>query len=250
MKKEVIYPIRLNKYLAYNNFCTRRAADEIIKSGRVKINGKIAILGIKVLESDDVTIDKDIRRNKKLVYLAYNKPRGIVTHSPQKGEKSIEDIFNYSQKVFPVGRLDKDSQGLIILTNDGRITDRLLNPDHFHEKEYFVKIDRTISPSFIKNMTEGVILDDGYKTRSCVVEKINELAFSIVLTEGKKRQIRRMCERLERKVIELKRVRIMNIKLGDLKTREYREIEGQEQLELLKSIGIDKSEIQEIENLV
>ncbi|MEI6588020.1 MAG: pseudouridine synthase [Candidatus Moraniibacteriota bacterium] len=243
MKKEIIYPIRINKYLAYNNFCTRRAADEIIKSGRVKINGQVAVLGAKVNEADEVTIDKDIRRNKKMVYLAYNKPQGIVTHSPQKGERSIEDIFNYSQKVFPVGRLDKDSHGLIILTNDGRVTDRLLNPDHYHEKEYLVKVDRTISPAFIKNMAEGVILDDGYKTRPCVVEKVNDLAFSIVLTEGKKRQIRRMCEKLERKVTELKRVRIMNIKLGGLKTREYREIEGPEQLELLASIGIDRSEI-------
>ncbi|MFA5962168.1 MAG: pseudouridine synthase [Parcubacteria group bacterium] len=243
MKKEITYPIRINKYLAYNNFCTRRAADEIIKSGRVKINGLVAALGAKVNETDEVTIDKDIRRNRKLVYLAYNKPQGIVTHSPQKGERSIEDIFNYSQKVFPVGRLDKDSHGLILLTNDGRVTDRLLNPDHYHEKEYLVKVDRTISPGFIKNMSEGVVLDDGYKTRSCEVKKVNELAFSIVLTEGKKRQIRRMCERLERKVTELKRTRIMNIKLGSLKTREYREIEGPEQLELLKSIGIDKPEI-------
>jgi 23S rRNA pseudouridine2604 synthase len=243
MKKEIVYPIRINKYLAYNNFCTRRAADEIIKSGRVKINGQIAVLGVRVNESDEVTIDKDIRRNKKLVYLAYNKPQGIVTHSPQKGEKSIEDIFNYSQKVFPVGRLDKDSHGLIILTNDGRVTDRLLNPDHYHEKEYLVKVDRTISPGFIKNMSEGVVLDDGYKTRNCEVKKINDLAFSIVLTEGKKRQIRRMCEKLERRVAELKRVRIMNISLGGLKTREYREIEGQEQQDLLKSIGIDQAEI-------
>lgn len=243
MKKEIVYPIRINKYLAYNNFCTRRAADEIIKSGRVKINGQVAVLGVKVNEADEVTIDKDIRRNKKLVYLAYNKPQGIVTHSPQKGEKSIEDIFNYSQKVFPVGRLDKDSHGLIILTNDGRVTDRLLNPDHYHEKEYLVKVDRTISPGFIKNMSEGVVLDDGYKTRNCEVKKINDLAFSIILTEGKKRQIRRMCEKLERRVIELKRVRIMNIKLGSLKSREYREIEGPEQSELLKSIGITQAEI-------
>jgi 23S rRNA pseudouridine2604 synthase len=243
MKKEIIFPIRINKYLAYNNFCTRRAADEIIKSGRVKINGQVAVLGAKVNETDEVTIDKDIRRNKKLVYLAYNKPAGIVTHSPQKGERSIEDIFNYAQKVFPVGRLDKDSHGLILLTNDGRITDRLLNPDHYHEKEYVVKVDRTISPGFLKNMAEGVVLDDGYKTRECQVKKINDLTFSIVLTEGKKRQIRRMCEKLERHVTELKRVRIMNIALGELKTREYREIDGPEQLELLASIGIDRPEI-------
>ncbi|HAI74390.1 MAG TPA: 23S rRNA pseudouridine synthase F [Candidatus Moranbacteria bacterium] len=238
MKKEIIYPIRINKYLAYNNFCTRREADEIIKSGRVKVNGKPAALGYQVLEHDEVAIEKDTRKNKKLVYLAYNKPRGIVTHSPQEGEKSIENIFNFSQKVFPVGRLDKDSYGLIILTNDGRITDRLLNPDHCHEKEYIVKVDRAISPGFIKNMADGVILDDGYKTRNCEVKKIDELSFSIILTEGKKRQIRRMCEKLERKVLDLKRVRITNIKLRNLKTKEYREIIGEEKNILLKSIGV------------
>lgn len=241
MKKEIIFPIRINKYLAYNNFCTRREADEIIKSGRVKVNGKTATLGYQVLEKDDVTIEKDNRKNKKLVYLAYNKPRGIVTHSPQKGEKSIEDIFKFSQKVFPVGRLDKDSHGLIILTNDGRVTDRLLNPDHYHEKEYIVSVDRTISPGFIKNMASGVIIDDGYKTRNCEVKKIDELSFLIVLTEGKKRQIRRMCEKLERKVLDLKRVRIMNIKLKSLKAKESREIKGEEKEILLKSIGIDSA---------
>lgn len=239
MKKEIIYPIRINKYLAYNNFCTRRAADEIIKSGRVKINERLAVLGDKVQSGDEVKIDKDIRRNKELVYLAFNKPKGVVTHSPQKGEKSIEDIFTFSQKVFPVGRLDKDSHGLIILTNDGRVTDRLLNPDHAHEKEYAVKVDRTISPGFLKNMAEGVVLDDGYKTKVAQVKKIDDLVFSIVLTEGKKRQIRRMCEKLERTVLDLKRERIMNIELGNLKSGKFRKIEGAELAKLLESIGIN-----------
>ncbi len=239
MQKEIIFPIRINKYLAYSNFCTRRAADEMIASGRVKINERLAVLGDKVQAQDQVTVDKDSKRNKPLVYLAFNKPRGIVTHSPQKGEKSIEEIFKFPQKVFPVGRLDKDSHGLIILTNDGRITDRLLNPDHAHEKEYVVKVDRTISPGFLKNMAEGVILDDGYKTKPAQVKKIDELTFSIVLTEGKKRQIRRMCERLERTVLDLRRIRIMNIELGKLGPRESRSIEGAELLQLLGSVGID-----------
>ena len=243
MKKEIVFPIRINKYLAYSNFCTRREADEIIKSGRVKINERAAVLGDKVQAGDAVTIDKDIRRNKELIYLAFNKPRGVVTHSPQAGEKSIEDITKFPQKVFPVGRLDKDSHGLIILTNDGRITDRMLNPDHYHEKEYLVTVDRKMTPGFIKQMTEGVILDDGYKTRSAVVKKIDDLTFSIILTEGKKRQIRRMCEKLERVVQDLKRKRIMNIELGNLKVREFRKIEGVELETLLKSIGIDKSNI-------
>ncbi|MFZ2193329.1 MAG: pseudouridine synthase [Candidatus Moraniibacteriota bacterium] len=243
MKKEIVFPIRINKYLAYNNFCTRREADEIIKSGRVKINNRLAVLGDKVQDGDDVKIDKNIRRNKELIYLAFNKPRGIVTHSPQAGEKSIEDIVKFPQKVFPIGRLDKDSHGLIILTNDGRITDRMLNPDHYHEKEYLVTVDRKMSPAFIKQMTDGVILDDGYKTRSAIVRKIDDLTFSIILTEGKKRQIRRMCERLERTVQDLKRVRIMNVELGNLKSRESRKIEGLELENLLKSIGIDRASI-------
>lgn len=243
MKKEIVFPIRINKYLAYNNFCTRREADEIIKSGRVKINNRLAVLGDKVQDGDDVKIDKNIRRNKELIYLAFNKPRGIVTHSPQLGEKSIEDVVKFPQKVFPIGRLDKDSHGLIILTNDGRITDRMLNPDHYHEKEYIVTVDRTISPGFIKQLEEGVILDDGYKTRSATVKKIDSLTFSIILTEGKKRQIRRMCERLERTVQDLKRVRIMNIELGNLRSRESRKIEGLELENLLKSIGIDRASI-------
>lgn len=241
MKKEITFPIRINKYLAYNNFCTRRAADKIIKSGRVKINNRLAVLGDKVEKDDNVVIDKNICRNKKLVYLAYNKPRGIVTHSPQDKEKSIEDVFKFSQKIFPVGRLDKDSHGLIILTNDGRITEHLLNPDYRHEKEYIVMVDRTLSPGFIKNMSEGVILNDGYRTKSAIVKKIDDLTFSIILTEGKKRQIRRMCERLERKVQDLKRIRIMNINLEKIKSGEARKINGQELKDLLENIGIDNS---------
>jgi 23S rRNA pseudouridine2604 synthase len=241
MKKEITFPIRINKFLAYSNFCTRREADEIIKSGRVKINKHLAVLGDKVQAGDDVKIDKNIRRFKELVYLAFNKPRGIVTHSPQEGERSIENILKYSQKVFPVGRLDKDSHGLIILTNDGRITDRLLNPDYRHEKEYIVSVDRNITPGFIKNMAEGVILDDGYKTKTAQVRRIDDLTFSIILTEGKKRQIRRMCEKLERRVLDLRRERIMNICLGKIKSKEFRKIDGEELKEFLKKVGIEKS---------
>ena len=241
MKKEITFPIRINKFLAYNNFCTRREADEIIRAGRVKINKRLAILGDKVQDGDDITIDKNIRRLKELVYLAFNKPRGVVTHSPQEGEKSIETILKYPQRVFPVGRLDKDSHGLIILTNDGRVTDRLLNPDYKHEKEYIVSVDRNITPGFIKNMAEGVVLDDGYKTKAAQVKKIDDLTFSIILTEGKKRQIRRMCEELERRVLDLRRERIMNIRLGKMKSKEFRRIDGEELKEFLKNIGIEKS---------
>jgi 23S rRNA pseudouridine2604 synthase len=232
------YPMRINKYLAFKNFCTRREADEIIRKGQVKINGRLAVLGDKILEQDNVEIDAETFKDKKYIYFAFNKPRGIITHSPQGKEKSIEQIFKFSEKVFPVGRLDKDSSGLIILTNDGRITDKLLNPDFYHEKEYIVKVDREMSPSFLKHMEEGVVLGDGYKTRKCVIKKIDNFIFSIILTEGKKHQIRKMCERLDRSVRDLKRVRIMNIELGNLPQGQSRKIEGQEQAEFLAQIGL------------
>jgi 23S rRNA pseudouridine2604 synthase len=236
--KETIYPMRINKYLATRHISTRREADEIIKSGRVKINGRTAVLGDKVMANDEVVVHKNVLKDRKFVYLAFNKPKEIITHSPQRGERSIENITKLKEKVFPVGRLDKDSHGLIILTNDGRITDRLLNPDYHHEKEYVVKVDRTISPGFIKQMESGVVLGDGYQTKKCQVEKIDKQTFSIILTEGKKRPIRRMCEKLERKVIDLKRIRIMNIRLNDLKSGQHRNIEREELKLFLKKIGM------------
>lgn len=232
------YPMRINKYLASKNYCTRREADEIIKKGQVKINGRLAVLGDKILENDKVEVNPETFKDKKNIYLAFNKPRGIITHSPQGKEKSIEQIFKFSEKIFPVGRLDKDSSGLIILTNDGRITDKLLNPDFYHEKEYLVKVDREMSPAFLKHMSEGVVLGDGYKTRKCVVKKIDKFIFSITLTEGKKRQIRKMCEKLDRRVIDLKRTRVINIELGKLPLGQSRIVEGQELDDFLLKIGI------------
>lgn len=235
MEKEE-YPMRINKCLARRNVCARREADELIKKGKVLINGVPAVLGSKVMETDLVEVAEDYVKGKKLVYLAYNKPRGIATHSSQEDEKGIMDIFKYKEKVYPIGRLDKDSHGLIILSNDGRITDKLLNPDFYHEKEYVVEVDKKISPSFLKHMAEGVELEDGYTTRKCQVKEIDDQTFSIILTEGKKRQIRKMCEKLERKVLDLKRIRIMNIELGGLRPKEYREIEGKEREVFLEKL--------------
>ena len=229
--------MRINRYLASQNVCSRREADELIAAGKVTINGRMAVLGDKVLETDNVEVFLD-GQEKELVYLAYNKPRGIITHSPQSGEKSIENITKFPQKVYPVGRLDKDSHGLIILTNDGRVTGKLLEPVNFHEKEYIVEVDRDMTPSFLKHMAEGVELDDGYRTREAIVKKINDTTFSIILTEGKKRQIRRMCEGLGRNVIDLKRVRILNIKLGEIRKGSYRKIEGPELEKFLETIGL------------
>lgn len=237
MAERITYPIRINRYLAKKQICTRREADGLISSGKVVINGRKAVLGDKVGEKDEVLVRDDPRRSKNFVYLAYNKPRGIITHSAQKGEKEIGAIINYPVQLFPVGRLDKDSSGLIILTNDGRITDRMLNPEYCHEKEYVVGIDKKITPSFLKNMSEGIIIGD-YKTKKCKVEKMGDFNFSIVLTEGKKHQIRRMCEALGKIVLKLKRVRIMNIELRGLKAGQFRKIENEELDGFLREVGI------------
>jgi 23S rRNA pseudouridine2604 synthase len=231
------YPMRINKYLAMKNICSRREADELIKLGKVLINKKRAVLGDKVLESDKVEIVDNFQR--ELFYYAYNKPIGIVTHSPQGKEKSIKDVAKIPQKVFPIGRLDKDSWGLIILTNDGRITDKILNPEKDHEKEYAVRVDKIMSESFLNKMARGVKLDDGYKTKECKVQKINDAMFSIILTEGKKRQIRRMCTALGYAVADLKRVRIMNIHIKSLKPGEFREIKERELESFLSELKLN-----------
>jgi 23S rRNA pseudouridine2604 synthase len=237
MLKNSAYPMRINKYLAFKGIATRRGADEIIQEKKVTINGRMALLGDKVFAGDKVEV-QDFSPKEKLIYWAFHKPVGIITHSPQGNEKSIENIFGPSQKVFPVGRLDKDSSGLIILTNDGRITDKLLNPDYAHEKEYLVQVSRVITDIFLSRMSNSLILNDGYTTKKCLVKKVNALTFAIILTEGKKRQIRRMCERLRRNVVELKRVRILNIVLGDLRPGKAREIKGEELQQFLKTIGL------------
>lgn len=219
------YPLRINKYLSLKNISTRKGADELILRGYVYINGKTARLGDQVGEKDTVTISKKIP-NKNYVYYAYNKKVGISTN-PEKNTKDILKVTKFPTKVFPIGRLDKDSHGLIIITNDGRITDRLLSPKYVHEKEYVVKVEPNISDKFIELMGGGVKFD-GFVSKKCKVERKNKDTFHIILTEGKKRQIRRMCEALHHKVIDLRRIRIMNIELGKINHGEYRKIEGKE----------------------
>jgi 23S rRNA pseudouridine2604 synthase len=204
--------MRINKYLALNKISTRRGADDLIKQKKVFINGKLAKLGDQVNEADKVEI-KGVE-NKKYSYYAYNKPIGKETNSPKEG-------------LFPIGRLDKNSHGLIILTNDGRITDQLLNPKYFHEKEYLVKTKEKLRSNFKQKMEAGVNIE-GYLTKKCKVQIINENTFRVILTEGKKHQIRRMCANLFQEVADLKRERIMNIKLGSLKSNTLREIKGEE----------------------
>jgi 23S rRNA pseudouridine2604 synthase len=235
------YPMRINKYLAVKQYASRREADRLIEDKQVRINGVVASLGDKVQKGDDVTVGSGAKElAKKRVYLAYCKPEGIVTHSPDRGQKSIADILEYEGRMFPVGRLDMDSHGLIILTNDGRITDKLLNPEGAHEKEYLVRVDKAVNPEFIDAMRKGVKLDDGYVTRKCVVESTAPKAFRITLTEGKKRQIRRMCEALGYNVTDLLRIRIMNVRLRDLRAGEYRQLSGAELQTFLKNIGINQ----------
>jgi 23S rRNA pseudouridine2604 synthase len=235
---EETFPMRINKYLARQKYCTRRDADALITAGKVLINGRLAVLGDKVAEQDVVEMRF---RPKKHRYVAYYKPRGVITHSPQEDEQAIEDVAD-TDGLFPVGRLDKDSYGLIILTDDGRLTDALLNPEHEHEKEYEVITLHSLPEDFKYKMERGVNIGDtgraGLITKPCTVRILGDKKFSITLTEGKKHQIRRMCGAFGQSAIELKRTRIMNIKLGSLKPNEKRALAGAELDSFLKGVGL------------
>jgi len=232
------YPIRINKYLADNNYATRKGADGLIKKGLVLINARKAILGDKVYLNDKVVVN--YKSNNNYNYYAYNKKVGISTN-PEINTKDILKVIKFPKRVFPVGRLDKDSHGLIIMTNDGRITNRLLSPKYFHEKEYIVKVDKPVSDRFIELMANGVHFD-GLISKKCKVWRKGKSknTFHIVLTEGKKRQIRRMCEALHHKVIDLERIRIINIKIDKIQPGEFREIKDEEKENLLKSLNLIK----------
>lgn len=228
--------MRINKYLAHEGIATRRGADELITRGKILINGRVAVLGDKVNISDKV----ELRGNssaKKYVYYAYNKPVGVITHSPQLGEKDVRESLKLSPDVFPIGRLDKDSSGLLILTNDGRVTDRLLNPEYVHDKEYRVRTAEPLRESFKKSMEAGVNIE-GYLTRPCKVRKTGPKSFVITLTEGKKHQIRRMVSAMHNSVVELERIRILNVHLGNLAPGASRAIEGDELKTFLSNIGM------------
>jgi len=236
--EKIEYPIRINRYLFLKDYCSRRKADKFIENKLVKINGRIAVLGDKVQKNDKVEVAKKVKEEaKKYVYIAYHKPTGIVSHNPQKGEKGIEDIFKWEVPVSPLGRLDKASEGLMLLSNDGRIVDRLLNPKYAHEKEYVVKVDKRITGMFMKNMEEGVKIER-YKTKPAKIKKTGVSTFHIVLTEGKKHQIRRMCAALGYQVQGLKRIRIANIKLGNIKPRQHHIIKEEELSIFLNSLGM------------
>lgn len=233
------FPIRINKYLAHTGVASRREADELIATKKVLVNGKPAIIGQSITESDDVTI---VGKTKAKSYLAYYKGRGVITHSPAAGETDIATRLakDYGiTHVTPIGRLDKDSEGLLLLSNDGRITGPLLNPEASHEKEYDVTVDKPVSGMFLRVMAQGVDIE-GYRTKPAHISSHahNDKRFTLTLTEGKKHQIRRMCAALGYQVQTLKRVRIMNIELGKLKPNQYRRIQGVELLTLLKQLGL------------
>lgn len=233
------FPIRINKYLAERGFCSRREADTLIESGSVLVNGTKATLGQKVNAEDVVELQG---KPQKKDYLAYYKGRGIITHSPAPGEVDIASRLarDYGiTHVAPVGRLDKDSEGLILLTNDGRVTRPLLDPAAGHEKEYDVTVDKPISPMFCRIMAGGVDIE-GYHTQPATIlpHPENKERFRITLTEGKKHQIRRMCAALGYQVQALKRVRVMNIELGALKPNQYRKLTPEERTTLLAALDI------------
>ena len=228
------YPMRINKYLAHEGISTRRGADELIARGKVLVNGRVATLGEKINKGDKVEL-RGKSSTKKYLYFAYNKPVGVITHSPQQGEKDIKN--SVPMDVFPVGRLDKDSSGLIILTNDGRVTDRLLNPEYDHDKEYRVRTLDPLRDSFKKTMEAGVDIE-GYLTKPCTVRKSGPKSFTITLTEGKKHQIRRMVSAMHNTVVELERTRILNVRLDNLAPGTWRAIEGDELATFLSRIGM------------
>lgn len=231
-----MFPMRINKYLALRSFSTRRGADVLIAGGSVYLNGRKAVLGDKVNETDKVEVRRGKRGAPNYRYYAYYKPVGVITHSPERGEQDIMQASGL-KGVFPIGRLDKDSHGLIILTDDGRVTDRLLSPDRDHEKEYRVTVQSPLRATFKEHMESGVKIDD-YVTRPCTVELMGTKVFHITLTEGKKHQIRRMCEVLHNAVVDLFRIRIMNVHLGNLQPNDYRLLEGKELTNFLKNLGI------------
>lgn len=228
--------MRLNKYLSESGACSRREADALIAEGRVTINGKRAQLGMQVADGDDVRLDGDrvgqARKKVRPVYIALNKPVGITCTTERHVAGNIVDFVNHPERVFPIGRLDKDSEGLILLTNDGDIVNEVLRAEHGHEKEYIVRVDHAITPDFVEKMAAGVRLSDA-TTRPCRVVPLGPKVFRIVLTQGLNRQIRRMCDAFGYRVESLQRVRIMHVKLGELPLGRWRQLSHAEIAPLL-----------------
>lgn len=234
--------MRINKFLSGSGYCSRREADRLVEAGQVTIDGHIALMGSKVGEGQTVCVSgKKIELDNDTIILCVNKPVGIVCTTTDKyGKNNIVDFVGYSKRIYPVGRLDKDSQGLILMTNNGDIMDKILRAANGHEKEYIVEVDKDIDDEFIRKMSGGLYLSElDRTTKPCFVHKEGKRKFRIILTQGLNRQIRRMCHELGKNVVSLKRIRIMNILLGDLKLGSYRKITDKEYKDLIKMINQD-----------
>lgn len=231
---------RLNKYLAECGVCSRREADKLIEAGKVLVNGTVAGMGCKVTDADEVRVGKKVLGKEKKVVLAFNKPVGVTcTEKDKHAEKIINDYIKYPVRVTYAGRLDKDSEGLLLLTNDGDLIEAAMRGANRHEKEYVVKVNKEITEEFIQKMVAGVYLSElEVTTRPCRLEKLGKFTFKIVITQGLNRQIRRMCKELGYQVTQLKRMRIMNIKIDKLQPGRYREVTGQELEELYRLAGM------------
>lgn len=232
--------IRLNKAISDSGYCSRRQADALIEQGKVTVNGSLSNLGDRVMPDDEIRVNGQlITENEALVYLALNKPVGITCTTDTRIKGNVVDFIGHKERIFHIGRLDKPSEGLLLMTNDGDIVNKILRAGNEHEKEYLVKVDRPITDDFIQRMQNGIPILDTI-TKKCTVEKISRFVFRIVLVQGLNRQIRRMCEYLEYEVVELKRIRIMNIELGKLPIGKWRDLSAEE-LEGLRK-GIKDSE--------
>ncbi|MCM1065531.1 MAG: rRNA pseudouridine synthase [Eubacterium sp.] len=233
--------MRLNKYLAHSGVCSRREADLLIGQGRVLVNGQPALAGQSVDETDEVTVSgKIVRNNKKTVVLAYNKPLGVTcTEKDPHADKKVTDMIRYPVRVTYAGRLDKDSEGLLLLSNDGDLIQAMTRGSNHQEKEYEVRVDRAISKGFLNKMTCGIYLEDlDVTTRPCKIEQTGKYTFKIVLTQGLNRQVRRMCEACGYRVRNLRRIRVMHIELGSLKTGEYVELSDEDVERLYRDSGL------------
>lgn len=227
---------RLNKAISETGYCSRREADALISGGKVKVNGETAELGVKVTVKDEISVQGEIITKKiENIYLAFNKPAGITCTTEIDVKGNIINFINYPQRIFPVGRLDKPSEGLIFMTNDGDIVNKILRAGNNHEKEYIVSVNNKITTQFIKKMSNGVPILDTI-TKKCKIRKLDDYTFNIILTQGLNRQIRRMCDYLGYEVKTLKRVRIMNIELGNLKTGKYRHFTNNELKEIMRLV--------------
>lgn len=234
--------MRLNKYISSTGLCSRREADKQIEQGKVKVNGEVALLGTKVQDTDIVEINgKVIQKKVNDVYIALNKPVGITSTTERHIKGNIIDFINYPERIFPIGRLDKDSEGLILLTNDGSIVNKILREENNHDKDYIVTVDKNIDEEFIKNMSNGVKIFNPVKnsytiTKKCNIVQINKRTFKITLSQGLNRQIRRMCSTCGYKVLKLKRTRIINISLKDLPIGKWRYLTGEELKDINKEL--------------